>query len=322
MTDSKANPPLTLESIYTARARLEGVIRATPLHRSRTLSRKLGCDLYLKLENWQETGSFKVRGALNKLAGLTPEERARGVVTASAGNHGLGVAWASARLNLPARIVLPERASQAKVDALRTYSVDLVQHGEDYDEAEAFAWQLQQQEDLVFVHAFSDPQIIAGQGTVGLEIVEAWPEVATVVVPVGGGGLISGVALAIKSVKPGARILGVQSEASPAMYRAIRAGKPVDTPIADTVADGLAGRFVSELTLNLTLNYVDDVVLVSEDAIRQAVCMILDEEHMLVEGSAAVGLAALLEGQIPAEGKCVLVLTGRNLESARLKAML
>ncbi|MFQ6115608.1 MAG: threonine/serine dehydratase, partial [bacterium] len=274
---------------------------------------------YFKLENWQKTGSFKLRGALNKLLSLSPEKKQRGIISASAGNHGLGVALAAKLLHVEGKIVVPVNASPAKLKALEQYHLEIIQKGVDYDEAEEFAWQLQRCEALTFIHAFSDLEIIAGQGTIGLEILAQLPDVETVLVPIGGGGLISGVAAAVKSMNPKVKVIGVQSEASPAMYNSIRAGKVLETPIEDTIADGLAGRFVSELTLRLTQQYVDDIILVSEEAIKKGVKLILESEHMLIEGSASVGVAALLENKIRRSGKTVIILTGRNIDVNLLK---
>jgi len=276
----------------------------------------------LKLENWQTTGSFKIRGAFNKLLTLSDEDKRRGVITASAGNHGLGVAHACQILGIAGKIVVPVTASPAKIKALQNYAIELIQSGNDYDEAEECAWQIQKAEDLTFVHAFSDPAVIAGQGTIALEILEALPDAGTIVVPIGGGGLIAGIALAAKSINPKIKIIGVQSEASPTMYKSLRARKPVATPIDDTIADGLAGRFVTELNLKIIQQWVDDVILVSEAAIKATMKLVLETEHIVIEGSAAVGLAAFIENRIVALEKTVVVLTGRNLDSKFFKQIL
>ncbi|RMF61562.1 MAG: threonine/serine dehydratase [Calditrichaeota bacterium] len=289
---------------------------------SLALSERLGAEIYLKLENWQKTGSFKVRGAFHRLLLLSPEERRRGVVTASAGNHGLGVAYAARQVHAEACVVVPVAASAAKVAALQQLGVQLVQQGVDYDEAEQVAREMQERDRRVFVHAFSDPEIIAGQGTVGLEVMHDLPAAELILVPVGGGGLISGVAVAAKSLSPGVRVVGVQSEASPAMVRALAVGHNIETPIGPTIADGLAGRFVSPATLELTRRFVDEVVLVSEEAIVEAMRLVLEAEHMLVEGSASVGVAALLEKRVAPGARTVVVLTGRNVDTEVLKKIL
>ncbi|MFQ5865903.1 MAG: threonine/serine dehydratase [bacterium] len=316
------SPNLKLRDIRSAQEKIQPYIRTTPVEYSHALSERTNSAVYLKLENWQKTGSFKLRGALNKLLSLSPEEKHKGVITASAGNHGLGVALAAKLLGVQGKIVVPVNASLAKLKALQQYHLEVIQKGEDYDEAEQFAWELQQREALTFIHAFSDLEIIAGQGTIGLEILAELPDVKTVVVPIGGGGLISGIAVAVKSMNPKVKIIGVQSEASPAMYHAIHVGKVVETPIEATIADGLAGRFVTELTLSLTQEYVDDIVLVSEPTIEEALLLILESEHMLVEGSAAVGVAALLENKITSGDKTIIVLTGSNVDIDLLKSLL
>jgi len=294
----------------------------TPLESSTQLSKRFELSIHLKLENWQKTGSFKIRGAFNKILTLSEDEKSRGVITASAGNHGLGVAFACQLLGVTGKVVVPVNASLAKIRALQSFDIELIQRGNDYDEAEAIALGIQKREGLTFVHAFSDPQVIAGQGTVALEILEALPDVQTILVPIGGGGLISGIAIATKSMNRNIKIIGVQSEASPAMYHSLRVGKVVETPIAETVADGLAGRFVTETTLRLVEEFVDDVLLVSEESIHAAIRLILETEHLLIEGSAAVGLAALLENKIKVPGKTAVVLTGRNIDFSLLKSLL
>lgn len=313
--------PIPLIEFWAARCRITPHVRLTPIEYSQSLSRNFDQELFLKLENWQITGSFKIRGAFNKLLTLSDEEKRRGVITASAGNHGLGVAYACQTLGIAGKIIVPVNASPAKIKALRNYQVALIESGQDYDEAEEVAGQIQKEEARTFVHAFSDPAIIAGQGTIALEILENLPDAGTIVVPIGGGGLISGVSLAAKSINPKIKVVGVQSEASPAMYNSLRAGKPVETPIGDTIADGLAGRFVTELNLKIIQNWVADVILVSEAAIKEAMMLILETEHILIEGSAAVGLAAFIENKTTAIGKTVLVLTGRNIDTSLLKAI-
>jgi len=312
---------ITLEYISAARARIAPHVRHTPTEFSPALSQRFNHEIFLKHENWQKTGSFKVRGALNMLLTLSEEDKRHGVITASAGNHGLGVAYACQLLGIAGKIVVPLKASPAKVKALQSFNLELIQQGKDYDEAEAIAWEIQKKKGLTFVHGFSDPAIVAGQGTIALEIFEALPNAGTIVVPIGGGGLISGVAIAAKSINPKIKIIGVQSEASPAMHASLRAGRPLETPIHDTIADGLSGRFVTEYNLGLVQQWVDDVLLVSEPAINEAMKLILETERILIEGSAAVGLAAFLESKITASGKTVLILTGRNIDTRVLKSI-
>ncbi len=317
-----SSSPLSLDDFHTAEGRIRSYVRKTPLAHNHSLSRRFDFPVYLKLENWQRTGAFKARGAFNKLLALSARQRQEGVLTASAGNHGLGVAHASALLQIPARIVVPENASRAKIRALESFKVELIKSGDDYDAAQQFAENLQNREGGTFVHAFSDLEIIAGQGTIALEIIEELPDVQTILVPIGGGGLISGIAAAAKALNPSVKIIGIQSEASPAMYKSLKAGRVVETPIEETIADGLAGRFVTDLTLNLTKRYVDEVFLVSEESIKRAMKLILETEHMVIEGSAAVGIAALLENKCPLTGNTVCVITGRNIDTALLKELL
>jgi threonine dehydratase len=251
---------------------------------------------------------------------LKQEERERGVITASAGNHALGVVFAPDLCRVNTHVVLPLNAADAKVRKLRQEGCEIIQGGDDYDDAEALAHQIGEERNLTFIHAFDDPYVIAGQGTVGVEIAEQVADVDILLVPVGGGGLVSGIAWAMSQLHPHARVIGVQSAASPAMHKALSAGCVVETPIQDTVADGLAGRYVSPLTYELTRNLVDDVVLVEEIDICRAVRFLFDDAHLLVEASAAVGVAALLARKVNVEGKTVVsVLTGRNIDSHMIR---
>jgi len=305
--------PLKLDCILRARDRIKPHVRRTPLERSGALSVRTGCELFLKLENWQVTGSFKARGAINRLLTLSARERAKGIITASAGNHALGVALAAQICGAGGKIVLPLHASAAKKTALGCYGLTLMEQGNDYDEAEEIAWEIAERENLTFVHAFEDPEIMAGQGTIALEISEQLPDAGAVLVPIGGGGLISGIAVAAKALNPAIKVIGVQSEASPAMAAALEAGKVVETPLQTSLADGLTGRRVGELTFQYVQKYVDDVILVSENSIRSAVKLLFETQHFVVEGSAAVGLAALLAEKVKTHGSTILVLTGRNI---------
>ncbi len=303
-----------------------GLIYKTPLVKCEPLSARLGTEIYQKLELFQATGSFKLRGATNKLLTLTDEERQRGVVTASAGNHALGVAHAARHLGIVATIVVPEEASAAKVEALRRYPVKLILKGENYEAAELYARQLEQAENLVFVSAYNDPQVIAGQGTLALEALSELPEATTLLVPVGGGGLVSGIGLWAKTVSPGIRLIGVQSETSPAMHAALAAGKIVPAPDLPSLADGLAGNLeVGSITFELAQRYVDEMVLVSEKDIAAAIRYFADELHLIAEGSAVVGTAALLSGRLnlsATSGPIIDFVCGRNLAPATLRKIL
>lgn len=328
-TDQDAGPAsrpphdaVSLVNVLAAARRIAPFIQRTPLERSAHLSDALEADVWLKLECFQTTGSFKLRGALNALLSLDDDARQRGVVTASAGNHGLGVATAANRTGLPAVVVVPETASAAKVDLLRQTGCELILHGPDYDTAEAYAIDLAERRAATFVSAYDHPAVVAGGGTIALEILETLPETDLLVVPAGGGGLISGVALAAKSVKPEIEVCGAQSVASPALHAALAAGRQVSVPILDSLADGLSGNIAEgSITVDLAARYVDRVVLVEEAEIAAAMRAILEHEHVLAEGSAAVTAAALQTGRLPVAGRrVVLVLTGRNVAPSVLRA--
>jgi threonine dehydratase len=318
---------LSPSDIFVAKRRLEvsKLVAASPLERYANLSKQFGIAYYQKLELAQPTGSFKIRGATNKLLSLAPAERAKGVVTASAGNHGLGVAYACSVLNIAATVVVPEYASQAKLDGLRNYPIKLIQYGSDYGATESFARKMEMEQGLVFVSPYNDEQVITGQGTIGLEILEMLPDVDTIIVPVGGGGLISGIALLAKNISPNIKIIGVQSEASPFMYEAVKAGKLVDAPDLPSLADGLAGAIEDgSITFPLTQKYVDEILLVSETDIANAIRYHFTEQHLIVEGSGAVCLAALLSGKYkPTQGaKVVSIISGRNIATDKVLACL
>jgi threonine dehydratase len=324
MTSPAADPAVTLLDVLAAARRIAPYALRTPLERSGSLSDATGADVWLKLECFQTTGSFKLRGALNALLALDEEARRRGVLTASAGNHGLGVARAAALTGLPATVVVPETASAAKVDLLRQSGCELVLHGPDYDAAEAYAVDLAERRGTTFVSAYDDPAVVAGGGTIALEILETLPETDLLVVPAGGGGLISGVALAAKGLKPSIRVVGVQSTASPSLHAALAAGRHVPVTVEDSLADGLSGNIAAgSITVALANRYVDEVILVEEAEIAAAMRAVLEHEHILVEGSAAVTVAALQTGRLDLRGQqAVLVLTGRNVAPSVLRSAL
>jgi threonine dehydratase len=303
------------EEVCAARERLRSTIYQSPSPYSETLSAITGCRVFVKLENLQMTGSFKERGAANLLLQLTPEERRRGVVAASAGNHGLGVAYHAQRLGLAAVIVMPEWAPLSKVMAVRRHQAEVILHGENYDDAYARAREIEGERGLVFVHPFDDPRVIAGQGTIGLELLEQVPDLDAVVVPVGGGGLLGGVGLAVKSLRPAVRVVGVQSDELPAMKAALAAGERVTVPAAVTIADGIAVRRVGAHTFDLARRYADDVVTVGEEEIANAILLLLEIEKTVVEGAGAVPLAALVNKRVALQGRTVaLVLSGGNID--------
>lgn len=301
--------------IRAARERLAGTIYETPCPYSETLSALTGARVFVKLENLQMTGSFKERGAANLLLQLSPDERRRGVVAASAGNHGLAVAFHAARLGVSAVIVMPEWAPLAKVTAARRRGAEVVLHGDNFDEAYARAREIEAARDLVFVHPFDDPRVIAGQGTIGLELLEQVPGLDAVLVPVGGGGLLGGVALAVKTERPAVQVIGVQAQEVPGMASALAAGTRVTVPAATTIADGIAVRRVGEHTFDLARRHADRVVTVAEEEIANAILLLLEIEKTVVEGAGAVPLAALANHRVALEGQTVaLVVSGGNID--------
>jgi threonine dehydratase len=313
-----------LADVEAARKRLLGIVHRTPITPSATISQLTGADVWLKLENLQRTGSFKIRGASNKIATLSPAERERGVVAASAGNHAQGVALGARLAGTRSLIVMPERASLAKVEAVRGYGAELLMHGRDYDEAEAKAHELGAQRGLTFVHAFNDPHVIAGQGTLGLEILEDLPDVETVLVPVGGGGLLAGIALAIKAKRPDVRVVGVEPAGAAKLAESLRKGVVVTIPSAQTIADGLAARKIGDLCYRLVREHVSEVVQVDDDDIALAILMLMERAKTLVEGAGAVTLAALLAGRVavrPGE-KVAVLCSGGNIDVTLLDQIL
>jgi len=315
--------PSIVASIEAARERLRGAIYESPCAFSRRLSELTGTRCFLKLENLQMTGSFKERGAANLLLQLEAEERRRGVVAASAGNHGLALAFHASRLGIAATIVMPEWAPLIKVTSARRYDAEVILHGADFDEAYGHAVTLARARGATFVHPFDDARVIAGQGTIGLEVVEQCPDVDVVIVAVGGGGLAAGVASAVKSRRPDVRVIGVESEALPAMLRALGDGRLVTLPAATTIADGIAVRQVGALTFDLVRDRVDGIVTVSEEELANAVLLLLEIEKTVVEGAGAAPLAALVNRELGLEGATVvLVLSGGNIDVTMLERII
>ncbi|MDF2719252.1 MAG: threonine dehydratase [Paenibacillus sp.] len=301
-----------------AKFRLNGQVHRTPLVHSQTFSNMTGTELYLKMENMQKTGAFKVRGAMNKIASLTGAERAAGVVTASAGNHAQGVALAAAQAGIPSTVVMPTGAPEAKILATRGYGSKVILHGANYDDAFEQANRIAATEGATLVHAFDDPLVIAGQGTIGIEILDDLPNVDTILVPVGGGGLISGIALAVKMVRPDIRVIGVQPATASSGFDSWhnKAMRRIEKP--SSAADGLLVKKPGELPLKLMLEYVDDFVLVSEQEIASAMVMLLERAKVLAEGAGAVCLAAMLNRSLGLEGQnVVLLLSGGNVDLLR-----
>ena len=302
--------------VLAARDRVAETARHTPLDYSYTFSEMTGASVHLKLETFQRTGSFKIRGATNRIATLSEAEQEAGVVTASAGNHAQGVALAATRIGVDSTIVMPEHAPVAKVQATRSYGGRVVLHGVDYDEAARHAHEIEREEGRTYVHAFDDPMVMAGQGTIGLEILNDLPGVDTVVVPIGGGGLISGIATALEAADPDIRVIGVQAEGASSVARSLEKGEVVEREGVETIADGIATRKVGERTFEVIRERVDEVVTVTDDETAVALTTLLERGKTLVEGAGAVALAALLEGKFDHEDGEVVVpcLCGGNID--------
>jgi threonine dehydratase len=311
---------VTLEDVRAARERVRRFVVRTPLERSLGLSELCGMEVWLKFECFQSTGSFKLRGALNALLLLRPDQRQ--VVTASAGNHGLGVARAAALLGRQATVVVPETASQAKVEALRASGAQLVLYGPTYDDAEQEGIRLARAKNQPFISPYNDPAVVAGGGTVALEVFEDVPEVGAFVVPAGGGGLIGGIGVAAHGMDAGVAVYGVQSVASPALHAALAHGQLVPVDVQPSLADGLAGNVEpGSITFDLLQEHVREVALVSEEEIAEAMHWLLVHERVVVEGSGAVGVAALLHQRValPRTAPVAVVLSGRNVATAVLQ---
>lgn len=306
-------PTITPTEIEEAKARIAPFIHRTPLTRSRWLSEELARDVYLKLECFQTTGSFKLRGAMANLTALTEEEHRRGVLTVSAGNHGLAVAHGAEALNINATIVVPESASRAKVAAISRYPVSLIERGAGYDEAERAARLMERETGKTFVSPYNDREVIAGQGTIALELFEDLPNLDAIVVPVGGGGLIAGIAIAAKAVNPNVQMYGAEPAATPTMFESLKAGRLVEIEEEETVADGLAGNIEpGSITFPIVQQFVDEVITVGEEEIKRALKTFAHEEHIMIEGSAAVSLAALQDSRIEGQ-RVAAIVTGRNI---------
>jgi threonine dehydratase len=306
---------VNLQTIFAARSRIAPFVRHTPLE----FSRELGA--YLKLENLQRTGSFKLRGALNRILALTDEEKRRGVVAASAGNHAQGVAFGCARMGVSALVVMPEATPRTKVEATRSYGAEVKLSGATYDDAEAKARRIERESGRVFISPYNDPLIIAGQGTVALEILEDLPDVAQVLVPVGSGGLICGVGGALKTVNPAIRVVGVTSRATPTLYNHLKGERLPQLP---TIAEGLSGEVEpGAITLDLAPQVTDDVLLVEEGDIRAAIAWLVEAHHLIAEGSGAVGIAALrARPDLASAGPTVAIVSGGNLDIEELRRLI
>jgi len=329
-------PSVSLPDIEAARDRVRDthIVEETPIEYSRSLSERADADVHLKMEHLQRTGSFKTRGAYNKISRIAKragdgaasgdgDGAVNGVVAASAGNHAQGVALAATTNDIESTIVMPETAPQAKVDATRSYGATVELVGQTFQEALAHARELEAERNLEFVHAYDDPAIVAGQGTLGLELYEQFPEVDTVVAPIGGGGLVSGVATAIKERDSSVRIVGVQAEHAATVPRSLRKGEPVENADPETIADGIATGGICELTYEHIEAYVDEVVTVSDDRIATAILLLLERAKQLVEGAGAVSTAALLSEDLDVSGETVVpLLCGGNIDVSALQEVL
>ena len=315
---------IDLSDVLDARVRVEETARRTPLDYSHTFSDMTGAEVHLKLETFQRTGSFKIRGATNRIKTLSDEEKSAGVVTASAGNHAQGVALAATKSGVDSKIVMPENAPISKIQATRDYGATVVLWGDDYNEAQAKAHEIEESEGRTYVHAFDDEKVMAGQGTIGLEIMEDLPDLDTVVVPIGGGGLISGIATAVKEQNPDARVIGVQAEGASSAAQSLQKGEIHTLDSVDTIADGIATRNVGEKPFEVIQERVDEVVTVSDSEIAVAVTMLLERAKTLVEGAGAVALAALLSGAFDYEENEIIVpaLCGGNIDMNTLTTVI
>ena len=309
-----AGQTIDLARVEDAAARLSTYVRRTPTERSEPLGELTGRELVLKLENLQHTGAFKIRGALSRLLAMPNDLRAGGVITASAGNHGQGVALAARLLGISATVVVPTTVPLAKLTAIQRYGAEAVLEGPTYDDAHAAAEAMARERGLTYVHAFDDPDVIAGQGTIALEMLADGPELDAIVVPVGGGGLISGIAVAAKALRPGLRVIGVQASGSPAMAESFREGRLM-TAASSTIADGIAVKQPGALAFDIINRLVDDVVTVDDEAIARAIVLLLERHKLLAEGAGAVALAAVLEGRLPARLRRVgVIVSGGNID--------
>lgn len=315
---------MTLKDILIARRNIARLVRRTPLQHSFALGQHAGTEVWLKLENLQVTGAFKVRGAINRLAELSPEERARGVVAASSGNFATGIAYGARALGgVPLYLFMPVNTPASKVEKLRGYDVEIFLTGAQYDDAYDASRAYQREHGLAYAHSYDDLAVIAGQGTVGLEILEDLPDVEAIMVPIGGGGLLSGITVAAKTINPHISIIGVQVEASPSAFLSFKEGRCYERYEYDfTIAEGLAGGF-GIVPFGIVKDLIDDVVLVSEEEMREAIFALLDSEQLVVEGSGAVAVAALLFDKVNLKGrKVVAVLSGANIDAALFSEIL
>jgi threonine dehydratase len=310
------NLPVNLNDVYKAKKSIRDLIVRTPLIQSSSFSGDGGAELYLKLENLQQTGSFKFRGASNKIANLSADEKKRGLITVSSGNHGKAVAYSAYKLGIPATICLSDKTPENKVNGIKKLGGHVLIAGGSYDEAEEVALGIADEQGLVFIDSFDDPLVIAGQGTIGMEIFEDLPDFDNILIPVSGGGLASGIGLFVKTLNPKINVIGVQMERGPVMYESLKAGHPIHLPEEPTLADGLKGGIGKEnhYTFDLCRRLLDEILLVTEDEIANAMAVLIREQHLVIEGSGSVGIAAVLSGRFKLKGRTVVVLSGSNVD--------
>ncbi|WP_187648370.1 threonine ammonia-lyase [Nitrosophilus labii] len=314
---------IDLLKIKEAQKRVEQVAVKTPFAYAPILSKRYSSDVYLKKENLQVTGAFKIRGAFNKIAQLDESEKKMGVVAASAGNHAQGVAFSSNYFKIPATIVMPENTPLTKINGVKAYGAEVLLYGSNYDEAYLYAIEYAQKQNRVFVHPFADEEVMAGQGTISLEILEACKDIDVVVVPIGGGGLIAGMASAIKQINPAIKVIGVTAAGAPAMRNSFYLGRPIDSTDVKTIADGIAVRDTSKITLDIILECVDEIVEVDDEEIADAILFLLENQKLVVEGAGAVGVAALMYNKLNVENqKVAIVLSGGNIDVTMLSVII
>ena len=315
---------LSIEKIYEAKERIKDIIIDTPFTFAPNLSEISGCEVYLKKENLQITGAFKIRGAYNKIASLSDEQRACGVVAASAGNHAQGVALSALKFSIKAYIVMPESTPLTKINGVKHFGAEVILAGANYDEAYAYAKEYGQKNSLTFVHPFEDEEVIAGQGSVALEILEHCDDLDAVVIPVGGGGLIAGMSTALKALKPNIEVIGVSASGAPAFKHSYEKKTAIDTTSVRTIADGIAVRDTSPITLNYALENVDKIIGVDDEEIASAILFLLEKQKLVVEGAGSVGVAALLHNKLAhLKGKKIaIVLSGGNVDVTLLSVII
>lgn len=315
---------LTLEKIYQAREQIKEVVYKTPFSYAPNLSKIANCNVFLKKENLQNTGAFKLRGAYNKIASLTQEQRECGVIAASAGNHAQGVALSALKFGIKATIVMPEATPLTKINGVKNYKAKVVLAGGNYDEAYAYAKEYAKKHSLTFVHPFEDEEVMAGQGSIALEMIESCPNLDAILVPVGGGGLISGIAYAAKSLNPNIKIIAVGAKGAPALRESFIKKTPIDSLSVRTIADGIAVRDTSSITLDYILKYVDDFLSVDDEEIASAMLFLLESQKLVVEGAGAVGVAAIMHGKLMGfDGKNIgVVVSGGNVDVTLLSVII